>query len=140
MGHQEVGKIIAQILNTAYKTVFFLLLVGKLVGCFCAITGVLFIALPVPVIVSNFAYYYSKERNRQMTRETNPEEGSSTDSYNLRTLICCPTVNDQNTCTGRKCNTGRVIRGDEIGTFAEANGSNEIAVNTNSAKVMESNV
>lgn len=38
---------------------------GKLVGCFCAITGVLAIALPVPVIVSNFAYYYSRENGRQ---------------------------------------------------------------------------
>lgn len=34
-------------------------------GCFCAITGVLAIALPVPVIVSNFAYYYSRENGRQ---------------------------------------------------------------------------
>lgn len=34
---------------------------GKLVGSFCAITGVLMIALPVPVIVSNFNYFYHRE-------------------------------------------------------------------------------
>ncbi|KAI3384919.1 hypothetical protein SNEBB_004980 [Seison nebaliae] len=38
-------------------------LFGKLVGSACAITGLLMIALPVPVIVSNFNYFYHRETN-----------------------------------------------------------------------------
>ena len=38
---------------------------GKLVGSFCAVSGVLMIALPVPVIVSNFNYFYHRETDSE---------------------------------------------------------------------------
>lgn len=53
---------------------------GKLVGCFCAITGVLAIALPVPVIVSNFAYYYSRESGRQLNTNGDEDEDENVDN------------------------------------------------------------
>lgn len=38
---------------------------GMIVGALCAISGVLTIALPVPVIVSNFTMFYSHTQARE---------------------------------------------------------------------------
>lgn len=37
--------------------------VGKIIGSFCAVSGVLTIALPVPIIVANFKFYCKKFRH-----------------------------------------------------------------------------
>uniref|UniRef100_A0A915KR77 Potassium voltage-gated channel protein Shaw n=1 Tax=Romanomermis culicivorax TaxID=13658 RepID=A0A915KR77_ROMCU len=37
---------------------------GMVVGCVCALTGVLTLALPMPVIVSNFEMFYSHAQAR----------------------------------------------------------------------------
>ena len=42
---------------------------GKVVGSLCAICGVLTIALPVPVIVSNFNYYRKREESKRLDDE-----------------------------------------------------------------------
>ena len=44
--------------------------VGMFVGALCALAGVLTIALPVPVIVSNFALFYSHTQARSKVRVT----------------------------------------------------------------------
>lgn len=43
--------------------------IGMFVGALCALAGVLTIALPVPVIVSNFAMYYSHTQVRSTSRK-----------------------------------------------------------------------
>lgn len=43
-------------------SVILFLSVGKLIGSVCACTGILAIALPVPVIVANFERFYSESQ------------------------------------------------------------------------------
>ena len=47
---------------------------GQMVGSMAVVCGVLTIALPVPVVVSNFEYFYTKERNRKKTEEARKDQ------------------------------------------------------------------
>ena len=47
---------------------------GKVVGVFCALMGILVIALPFPIIVSRFNYYYELEKSGKSLEEGEFEE------------------------------------------------------------------
>jgi hypothetical protein len=47
---------------------------GKIVGVFCALMGILVIALPFPIIVSRFNYYYELEKSGKSLEDGEFEE------------------------------------------------------------------
>ena len=49
---------------------------GKIVGSMCAIAGVLTIALPVPVIVSNFNYFYHRDIDSEEQKDIKYSNGT----------------------------------------------------------------
>lgn len=66
-----------------YPTTFW----GKIVGAMAVVCGVLTIALPVPVVVSNFEYFYTKERNRRKTEEAKKEQAKKIEEQAVRERV-----------------------------------------------------
>src|SRR5215510_11613203 len=60
---------------------------GKIVGSMCAIAGVLTIALPVPVIVSNFNYFYHRDIDSEEQKDI---------KYSSPTVSSTPQIGDIN--------------------------------------------
>ena len=67
-----------------------LLHLGKVIGAMCALSGVLAIALPVPVIVSNFEYYYKEELARQIAEQARENRKAASEEENANRVVQIP--------------------------------------------------
>lgn len=60
---------------------------GQMVGGLAVVCGVLTIALPVPVVVSNFEHFYTKERNRKRMEEKRNQASKNGNVSNLQNSV-----------------------------------------------------
>ncbi len=65
---------------------------GKLVGSSCALVGILTLSLPVPIIVSNFTYYYQSEGS-QTTKSNDADFGNIADTIQRYSMMGPPVAN-----------------------------------------------
>ncbi|KAF7624811.1 BTB domain-containing protein [Meloidogyne graminicola] len=113
---------------------------GRLIGSLCALTGVLTLALPVPVIVANFAMYYShtqarskmpKRRRGVLSMEQIKQQPPPPSHQQQRRLILasakCSNTFEQTNSFSPPCKNKRIIQNN----FENSLNNNNYIINDN---------
>merc|ERR1712156_288057 len=74
---------------------------GKLVGSFTAVCGVLVMALPIPIVVDNFADYYSEQKKLE-AKELKREAQTAEDKWEMRKAILAKEALIESVCSTTK--------------------------------------
>ena len=73
---------------------------GKLVGTMCAVSGVLVLSLPIPIIAGNFeAFHKNQQKNDKAEKGKKSLKAAKIEEYENRLEFCSSQYQEKNLCS-----------------------------------------